>query len=96
MLRKKKCGDIKSTGLKARITGKIGALGVDLICDDPIFLSEMIFTMIEDEMDKEIKKIEKNVKKTGKALKQLEKADKKRDPACDYGMKALEKKKKKK
>lgn len=48
-----------------------------------------------DEMDKQIRKIEKNVKKTGKELKSLEKADKKRDPACDMGEKMMKKKKKK-
>lgn len=44
-------------------------------------------------MDKAIRKIEKGVKKTGKELKSLAKADKKRDPACDYGAKMMRKKK---
>ena len=45
-------------------------------------------------MDKQISKIEKCVKKTGKQLKSLEKADKRRDPACEYGQKHMPKKKK--
>lgn len=50
-------------------------------------------------MDALIRKVEREVKKgkTKKAekdLKKLEKADKRRDPACDYGMKHMPKKKK--
>lgn len=49
-------------------------------------------------MDKLIRKIEKDVasgkkSKAKKELKSLEKADKKRDPACEYGMKHMKKKK---
>lgn len=46
------------------------------------------------QMDKQIRKIEKETKKTGKDLKKLEKADKKRDKVCDYGEKMMKKKKK--
>jgi hypothetical protein len=46
-------------------------------------------------MDKQIHKIEKDTKKVSKELKSLEKADKKRDPACDYGKKHMPKKGKK-
>ena len=45
-------------------------------------------------MDKEIKRISKKVKAVGKDLSNLAKADKKRDPACDYGAKHMPKKKK--
>jgi hypothetical protein len=43
-------------------------------------------------MDKQIRKVERDTKKVGKELKSLEKADKKRDPACDYGKKHMKKK----
>lgn len=38
-------------------------------------------------MDKKIRKIERETKKVSKDLKQLERMDKKRDPACERGMK---------
>lgn len=44
-------------------------------------------------MDKQIKKIEKTVQKTKNDLKSLEKMDKKRDKACEYGEKMINKKK---
>jgi hypothetical protein len=47
-------------------------------------------------MDREIRKIKKNTKRIEKELTDLEKADKKRDPACDYGEKMLKKKAKRK
>lgn len=50
--------------------------------------------MLEESMDKKIKKIEKGVKKSEKELKELEKMDKKRDPACEAGEKMMKKKKK--
>ena len=40
-------------------------------------------------MDKEIRKIEKETKKVGKDLKSLEKADKKRDKVVKVGKKAM-------
>lgn len=43
-------------------------------------------------MDKQIAKIQKENTKVGKDLKNLKKADKKRDPACEYGEKMLKKK----
>jgi len=46
-------------------------------------------------MDKKIKKIEKGVRKSEKELKELERMDKKRDPACEMGKKAMKNKKKK-
>jgi hypothetical protein len=49
--------------------------------------------MLEAQMDKKIKKIEKGVKKSAKELKELEKMDKKRDPACEAGEKMMKKKK---
>lgn len=45
-------------------------------------------------MDKKIRKIEKESKKQLKDLKSLEKEDKKRDPACEMGKKMMKKKKK--
>lgn len=48
-----------------------------------------------NDMDKKIKAIEKTVAKGHKQLEKLEKLDKKRDPACDYGMKHMPKKGKK-
>ena len=45
-------------------------------------------------MDKEIRSIEKKVKSTSKDLKKLESADKKRDKVCEYGEKAMKKKRK--
>lgn len=46
----------------------------------------------QENMDKQIRKIEKKVKGTEKNLKSLEKMDKKRDPACKRGMKMKKKK----
>lgn len=48
-----------------------------------------------NEMDKQIRKIEKENKKTGKDLKKLEKMDKKRDKVCDYGEEMMKNKRKK-
>lgn len=45
------------------------------------------------QMDKQIRKLEKEEKKVGKGLKHLEKADKKRDKMCEMGAKAMKKKK---
>jgi hypothetical protein len=45
-------------------------------------------------LDKQIRKIERDTKKVSRELKSLEKADKKRDPACDYGKKHMPKRKK--
>lgn len=53
------------------------------------------FERVEKQMDKQIRKIEKENKQEGKALKALEKADKKRDKVCDYGEKMMKKKKQK-
>jgi hypothetical protein len=47
--------------------------------------------LVELEVDKQIRKIEKETKKVGKDLKTLEKMDKKRDPACERGKKMKEK-----
>ena len=44
-------------------------------------------------MDKQIRKIEKESKRVGKDLKKLEKEDKKRDKACDMGERMMKKKK---
>ena len=46
-----------------------------------------------NEMDKKIKKIEKESNKVGKDLKKLEKADKKRDKKCEMGEKMMKNKK---
>lgn len=43
-------------------------------------------------MDKKIKKIQKDTKKVSGELKSLLKEDKKRDPACERGMKMKNKK----
>ena len=45
------------------------------------------------QMDKMIRKIEKDSGKVGKELKGLEKADKKRDKVVEIGEKAMKKKK---
>jgi hypothetical protein len=45
----------------------------------------------EEDMDKQIRKIEKENKKEGKDLKHLEKMDKKRDKFVDAGKKAMKK-----
>lgn len=45
-------------------------------------------------VDKEIRKIEKDTGKVAKELKGLEKLDKKRDTVCDYGKEMMDKKKK--
>lgn len=47
---------------------------------------------MEIEMDKEIRKIERENRKQGQDLKKLEKMDKKRDPACERGEKMGKKK----
>jgi hypothetical protein len=49
--------------------------------------------MESTQMDKQIRKIEKEVKHSGKDLKKLETADKKRDKVCEMGEKAMKMKK---
>lgn len=56
-------------------------------------IDDKLSKLLEIEMDKQIRKIEKETKKVGKDLKTLEKMDKKRDPACDLGKKMMKKKK---
>lgn len=48
----------------------------------------------EGNMDKKIKKLQKDTKKLAKQETELLKADKKRDKVCDYGEKAMKQKKK--
>lgn len=54
--------------------------------------AKQMFEEGDDEMDKQIRKTEKDVKKVGAELKHLEKADKKRDKLVDAGKDAMKKK----
>lgn len=57
-------------------------------------IEEKIDQLVGFEMDKQIKKIQKDTKKLAKEESALLKADKKRDEVCDYGEKMLKGKKK--
>lgn len=69
------------------------------IMADIVKLIEMFTNHLEENMDKQIRGIEKKIKKDTKgeekSLKKLEKADKKRDKVCEMGEKMMKKKGKK-
>ena len=56
-------------------------------------IDEKLGQLVEIEMDKKIKSIQKDTKTLAKKESELLKEDKKRDKACDMGQKMMKKKK---
>lgn len=56
-------------------------------------IDDKLQKLVEFEMDKQIKKLQKDTKKIAKQEGELLKADKKRDKVCDMGEKMMKKKK---
>ena len=67
---------------------------LELLVEHTKYIDELREYQKRNDMDKEIRSIEKKTKGVEKSLKHLESQDKKRDKICDYGKKEMAKKKK--